>query len=190
MKTSIFFFALLLGVLPQIFAQDAVTPELTAEEIGEQYLEAIGGAEAWEAVENMRMTAMTDMFGQKFPTVITSAGINQFRIDVDIQGQKMIQSFDGEVGWMLSPMMGVVVPTEMPEADAKAFSQNEQLPPFINAEERGYEFELVDGKEIEGVQTQGVRVTKGEDIDMIYYFDLENFVPIMTSSTMKAGMMA
>ena len=177
-------FALILGILPSIFAQAS---EFTADELAANYIEAIGGEEAWRKVENMTMEAKSAMFGMDFPTTVSMDAPNRFRLDVNIQGQKMIQSFDGETAWQIMPMMGITTPTKMSEEEATNVNQTELLPEFIDYEKRGYTIELVDAREIEGVATQGVKLSDGKKKTLVYYFDLETFVPIMTSTTVMEG---
>lgn len=188
MKKSFLLFALVLGLMPALFAQEANT-KLTADKIINNYIETIGGVDAWKALKNSRAQGSMNMMGQEFPFTVTSGAPNKMRIDVDIMGQKMTQSFDGETSWHIMPMMGINKPTEMSEAEAKQVNQSELVPEFIDYAERGYTVELVDSREIEGVATQGVRITDGKDKDMTYYFDLENFVPIMMEVVVKEGQM-
>lgn len=184
MKKSFLLFALVLGLLPSVFGQAA---ELTADQIAENYIEAIGGEEAWRGIKNIRMEAKSAMYGMEFPTVISMSYPNHFRIDVNIQGQKMIQSFDGETAWQISPLIGITTPTNMSEEEAINVNQTEVLPEFIDYANRGYTIELADAREIEGVATQGVKLSDGKKKTLVYYFDLETFVPIMISTTIMEG---
>lgn len=186
MKKSFLLFALLLGLMPSLFAQDAMT-KLTADEIVNNYVEVIGGADAWKAVKNMKSDMKMSIQGMEIPIAMYSSAPNKFRMDINVMGQKIVQSFDGGTAWQIMPMMGINKPTEMGEAEAKEINQNELVPEFIDYAERGYTIELVDSREIEGVPTQGLRITDGKDKDMTYYFDLENFVPIMMEIVVKEG---
>lgn len=187
MRKSIFLFALVLGLLPSLLVAQASEDVMTADQIIEKYAEAIGGAENWLAVKSMRVDGKMMTQGMDFPFVTTMSSPNKMRIDVNIMGQDMVQSFDGETAWQLSPMMGINAPTKMSEVEAKQVNQSELVPEFINYAERGYTVELVDEREIEGVATQGIRLTDGKEKDQTYYFDLENFVPIMMEVTAKDG---
>lgn len=184
MKKSFLLFALVLGLLPAVFGQAA---ELTADEIAAKYIEVTGGEEAWRGIKNIQMEAKSAMYGMEFPTLVTMSYPNHFRLDVNIQGQKMIQSFDGETAWQIMPMMGITTPTNMSEEEATSVNQSEVLPEFIDYANRGYTIELADAREIEGVATQGVKLSDGKKKTLVYYFDLETFVPIMTSTTIMEG---
>lgn len=199
MKKTLLLFALVLGLMPTLFAQEAgaataseektetTASKYTADEIINNYIEAIGGAEAWKAFKNMRSEGKMAMQGQEFPFVVVMGAPNLMRLDVDIMADKMTQSFDGKTAWQIVPFMGINKPTEMSEIEAKDINQNELVPEFIDYAARGYTVELVDTREVEGIQTQGIRLTDGKDKDLTYYFDLENFVPIMTEGVAKYG---
>ncbi|MEM9836668.1 MAG: hypothetical protein AAF828_09210 [Bacteroidota bacterium] len=184
MKKSFLLAALVLGLLPSLFAQDS---KLTADEIIDNYIEVIGGEDAWREVKTVQMEGKMSMFGRDIPATITSGDPNKFRIEMDIQGQKVIQSYDGETPWQIMPMMGITTPTKMSEAEASTVTQTEILPEFIDYANRGYSVEMVDPKEVEGVPTQGIKITDGKKKTMVYYFDTENFVPIMMSMTITEG---
>lgn len=173
--------------LPGLSAQKHA--DITLDLIVENYIEAIGGEEAWKAVKSMKSEASMSMQGMNLPVNITQSYPNLFRLDINVQGQKIIQSYDGETAWQIMPMMGITTPTAMSSEEAKTVSQTEILNEFIDYEKRGYTLEMVGTKEIEGVQAQGVRLTDGADKDMTYYFDLEYFVPIMISAKAPAGPM-
>lgn len=162
---------------------------MTADQIINEYIEVIGGAEAWQSLEAMKVDGKMAMMGMDFDFITTMGAPNQMRLDVDVMGQKMVQSFDGETSWQIMPMMGINKPTEMTEAEAKQINQNQLVPEFIDYANRGYSVELVDAREVEGVATQGVRLTDGKDKDQTYYFDLENYVPIMMEIVMTEGPM-
>ncbi|WP_020568511.1 hypothetical protein [Neolewinella persica] len=157
------------------------------DEIATAYLEAIGGAEAWKEVKSMRFSGKANMQGQDFPFVMTRAEGNKFYQEVSIMGSKMEQGFNGETAWMLFPMQGINEKTAMSEEESKEFQEEEFLDVFIGYADRGFKLEAVDGKEIEGTPTYGVRVTNEGSYDKTYYFETENLVPIMISSVGKSG---
>lgn len=176
---------LLFFVGSALFAQDAATP--SAQEIADAYIENTGGVEAWKAVTATKMEGTAAMQGMEFPLTVTAAAEHKNRVDVDIQGSPMIQSYDGTTGWLLFPMQGITEPKEMTEEEVKAMAETPFLSEFIDSEERGYVLESVAGKEVEGTPTYGIRVTKGEDYDRTYYFETENMVPILVEATAKSG---
>lgn len=191
MKKSLLLLVLALGIFISSFAQDVGedSAKMTADQIISEYIEVIGGAEAWQSLEAMKVDGKISMMGMDFAFVTTMGAPNLVRLDVDIMGQKMVQSFDGEISWHIIPMLGINKPTEMSELEALQINQNQLVPEFIDYAKRGYNVELVDSRKIEGVVTQGIRLTDGKDKDQIYYFELENYVPIMTEVIVTGGPM-
>ena len=72
---------------------------------------------------------------------------------------------------------------------------NEFPDPFLNYKEKGFTAELMGTETLEGSDVFKVKLTKkpnlvdGEEVPnvTIYYFDAENFVPIMTHQEMTEG---
>jgi len=166
-----------------LFAQDAPS----AKEIAETYIENIGGVDAWKALKATKMNGKASMQGMEFPITITSSEGNMMHVEVSVQGQKIIQAFDGETAWQVMPFAGVTEPTEMSEEEAEQSKDMRFLSEFIDSEERGFTLESVEGKEVEGTPTYGVRVTDEKGLDNTYYFDTEYMIPVMMASPIKSG---
>jgi len=182
MKKFSFLLTLLLVSTVSLFAQAP-----SAEEIAETYLENIGGTEAWKAIKAMKFEGVAAMQGMEFPMTMTMAEGDRTYLEVNVQGQKIIQAFDGKTAWQVMPFMGITEPTEMSPEETSQAKDQKFLSEFIDAEERGFKLASVDGKEIEGTATYGVRVTNEEGFDHTYYFDTEYMIPVMMSTPVKAG---
>ncbi|MTB51856.1 hypothetical protein [Lewinella sp. W8] len=167
----------------QAIAQDAPSPR----EIGDAYIENTGGVDAWKAIEATKVKGTAAMQGMEFPMTMTNAKGDKSYLEVDVQGQKIIQAFDGEVAWQVMPFQGITKPTEMSPEETEQAKDQKFLSEFIDTEARGFKLEAVEGKEIEGTETYGVRVTNEEGYDHTYYFDTEYMIPIMVATPIKSG---
>ncbi|MEQ8707138.1 MAG: hypothetical protein RIC19_24615 [Phaeodactylibacter sp.] len=167
----------------QAVAQDVPSPR----EIGDAFVEATGGVDAWKAIEATQYKGKASMQGMEFPMIMTTAKGDKSYLEVDVQGQKMVQAFDGETAWQVMPFQGITKPTEMSPEESKQAKDQKFLSEFIDSEERGFKLEAVEGKEIEGTPTYGVRVSNEEGLNHIYYFDQEYMIPIMMASPIKDG---
>lgn len=183
MKQFTSLFVLLLVFSTGLFAQDAPT----AREIGDAYIENTGGKDAWLAVKAMKINGTAAMQGMEFPMVMTNAEGDKQLLEIDVQGQKIVQAFDGETAWQVMPFMGITEPTPMSEDESEQMKSTKFLSEFINTEERGFKLETVAGKEVEGTPTYGVRVSHEDGYDVTYYFDQEYMIPVMTTTPIKAG---
>ncbi len=183
MKKTFALFACLFVFSVSLSAQAAPT----AREIGDVYIENTGGSAAWLALKSLKVKGTAAMQGMEFPMELTSAEGDKQYLLVDVQGQSIIQAYDGTIAWQVMPFMGINEPTEMSEEESEQMRNTHFLSEFIHTEERGFQLEAVEGKEVEGTPTYGVRVTDTTGYDMTYYFDQEYLVPIMASLTVKSG---
>jgi len=161
----------------------------TADEILDQYFESIGGVEAWTSINSMTMEGTSSMQGMEFPLKVYSKRPNMEKIEINAQGMQIVQSFDGETAWSINPFAGSTEPAksgaeETAEAAKRTFEDD-----FINYQDKGHTVELLGKEEIEGTETFKIKLTKKTGDEEIYFFDTENYVPIMMRSFAAMGPM-
>lgn len=159
----------------------------SAKAIVDQYLEVIGGAEQWKKIKTMRTTASMNTQVMAFEGVIYAKYPDKQLVELDIQGQKLIQAYDGETAWWINPMMGIIEPQQMPEDLAQSMSSQKFESPFINYEEKGNTIELLGEKELDGITTYEVRLGRADGITELYYFDKSTLLPIKMSTKSTDG---
>lgn len=158
-----------------------------AEELDEvlaNYYEAIGGLEAWEAVESMRVTGSMGMGqGMEMPFTMVLKRPGMIRQEFTVQGMQGIMAGDGETYWMHMPFMGRTDPEPMPDDQVKQISRQADIEgPLMNAEEKGITLELVGKEDLEGTEVYHITVTR-EDGDVEHHFlDAEYYVPIQVKT--------
>lgn len=169
----------------------------TADEIIDNYLENVGGKDSWSNVENMRVTGVGRQQGVDYPFVATYMKDGRYVIDVDLQGTSFIvEAFDGENSWATN------FQTQKAEASDSESSNNVKLEahdqiagPFHNYKEKGYTIEFLGKDTYEGSEVYKLKVTKKpesvdgkeEDNIDIFYFDMDNFVPIAFEDIITSG---
>lgn len=159
----------------------------TVEEVLASYFENIGGMEAWQELKSTKMVGKMNMQGMEFPGTIYAAQPNKQRVEVDVQGQKLVQAYDGETAWWINPFMGGEDPQKMPEEMAEQMTSQEFESDFINYLEKGHTAELDGTETVEGAEAFKVKLTKKDGDIIYYYFDTEYFVPIMMKQAVKEG---
>lgn len=167
----------------------------TVDDIINQYFENTGGRENWSKITSMRSTAKVKAQGMEFPTIMLSKPDRQ-KISFVFQGMTMVQpAFDGTTGWQTNFMN---MKAEKMEADDNEITKAEAADfpdPFLRYKEKGYTAELQGNETIEGTDCFKVKLTKKpvmidgkeEENATIYFFDKENYVPIMARSVVKKG---
>src|ERR1035438_7976492 len=96
-------------------AAAAPRPALTADEIVNKHLEALGGKEAISKVKSMSMDATMQIMGTEAPSktvVVDGVGMKQ---ESEFNGMKIISAYTDKSGWMVNPMAGAADPTPMPD---------------------------------------------------------------------------
>lgn len=104
----------LVGALATAFAPLAISAQTPppAKEILERYTEALGGAEALDAVQYRHVEGTQSMpaMGMTMQMEIWSAPPNRTLAVMTIPGMGEVrQGFDGDVAWMINPMQGARV---------------------------------------------------------------------------------
>jgi len=168
----------------------------TVDEIISKYFENTGGIEKWKALQGVRMTAKVNQGGMEIPLVITQLKDGRQMTAISFQGKEIKQGvYDGTTLWAHNFMN---MKAEKSDAEAtENFKQDigEFPDPFLNYKERGLKAELLGKETVEGTETFKVKLTKKpikvdgtpKDNIVFYYFDTENFVPLMTESEINSG---
>lgn len=186
---KLFTLALIIGFASSTQAQ-------TADEIITTYLENTGGADNWNALQGIQMKAKVNQNGMEIPIdIVQLKGGKQMTV-INFQGMEFKQGvFDGETLW------GLNFQTQKAEKSDKEATENMKLEindfpdPFLNYKANNYTVELLGKEEVDGTETFKIKLVKEpvtidgkqEENVSFYYFDTENFVPIMMQSQVKSG---
>jgi outer membrane lipoprotein-sorting protein len=86
--------------------------------------------------------------GMESAITLYQARPNKLRMEADIMGSKVIQTFNGTTGWMYAPAMGLNPPQEMGPDELKAVLQQAQFEsPLWKYQEKGNSVELAGSSE-------------------------------------------
>ena len=168
----------------------------TADEIIAKYFENTGGLAKWKALQGVKMTAKVNQGGMEIPLVIIQLKDGRQATKVTLQGKDIMQEvYDGSTLWGHNFMN---MKAEKSDAEAtENFKQDigEFPDPFLTYKERGLKAELLGKEKVDGTETFKIKLTKkpikvdGKETEntVFYYFDAENFVPLMSESEIKSG---
>ena len=154
----------------------------TVDEIIAKYVEARGGMDALQGVESAKYYGNSTMQGIEAPGVLYIKHPNKMRIELTIQGQTMIQAYDGESGWYISPFMGKTEPEKMGAEDAQELKEMGDFEgPMVNAKDKGNTVELLGKEDLEGSPVYKLKLTRENgDVDLVY-LDAEHFLELKTT---------
>jgi len=172
MKKVTHFFSLLMFAfltVSTIQAQDA-----SLDDILKNYFEKIGGVEKWKKLENIKMTGNS-----------TAMGIS--KREMNIMGKEMVIAFDGTDAWMINPFDGSEGAKKQGEEASKMSAKQKFEDELIDYKEKGHQLELSGTEEVNGKNAYKVKMTKKEGDIFFYYFDDEDYVPVMMKTLLTSG---
>ena len=115
---------------------------------------------------------------------------------INFQGMEFKQGvFDGETLWGLNFQTQKAEKSDKEATDNMMLEKNDFPDPFLNYKEKNYTVELLGKEDVEGTETFKIKLVKEpimvdgqqeEDVSF-YYFESENYVPIMMQSEIKSG---
>lgn len=154
-------FSLLFGL--QSYAQ-------TVDELIKKNIEARGGYKKIKAVKSMKLTGHSMFQGMEAPFTLLAKRPNFLHLEVTVQGQTLVQSYDGETAWWIFPFMGSTEPQKMPEDQAIDFiDQAEFDGHLVDYKEKGHKVELIGKEDMEGTEVYKLKLTlKNGNIQYIY----------------------
>jgi len=176
----------------------ALTPMTaqTADEILDNYFENTGGQDNWEKVEAIEFKGSVDFQGMVLPVIMTQTKDGMSMMKAGFQGQTFYQGvYDGETLWSTNQMTMAAEKSDTEATANHKLTIGDFPDPLLNYKEKGYAVELIGNETIEGTETFKIQLTKKpmmvngkEEADITYYyFDKENFVPIVVEAEVKSG---
>ena len=181
--------AVMLGLFPQANAQ-------TADEIINNYFENTGGIDNWKKLEGVKMSAKVNQGGMEIPIdIVQFKGGKQMTV-INFQGKQIKQGvFDGETLWSENFMTQKAEKSDKEATDNMMLEKNDFPDPFLYYKENNYTVELMGNEEIGGTEMFKIKLVKEpvtidgqkeEDVSY-YFFDTDNFVPLVVHSEIKSG---
>jgi outer membrane lipoprotein-sorting protein len=182
MKKSIF-----LSIL-MAFAAILITSAQDPDKILDQHFEAIGQKNLLN-VKTLEATGKAVMMGMDNPITMIVKRPDKVQIEVDFQGAKIIQAYDGETAWMINPMAGSAEPVDVTGPEADGMIESADLDGQLwNYKEKGHQLELEGTEEVGGAEAFVLKLTKKNGNIDHYYMDKDSYLIVkMVSKTMSMG---
>jgi hypothetical protein len=182
--------------------------QLSAAEIAAKNVAARGGLQAWRSVQTLTMTGKMDAGGNnpstlpmpgrragaqvpprpteqvELPFVVEMKRPHKMRVELQVQGQTAIQSFDGANGWKLRPFLGRndVEPFTSEEVET-TLMESELDGPLIDYAAKGSKVELAGVEKVEGQDAYKLRLTMHNGQVRNIWIDTQSFLDIKIDGT-------
>lgn len=142
----------------------------TLDQVLEKYYKATG-TEKLADVKTFYVKAKMSMMGMDMPMTMQMKKPDKFKIEMDVMGQKILQGYDGETGWMVNPMAGAGV-TDLKGPELKqAMNQADLEGELYNYEKKGHSAELIGKVNVDGNEAYRVKLTHADGSIRDYYID-------------------
>jgi hypothetical protein len=154
---------------------------LTADVLVAKNIEAKGGAAALAAMKSLRVTGKLLVNEGKFQLTYlqTRKRPGEVRTESMLQGMTLIQAYDGQSGWKISPFQGRKDPEKMSSDDCKSLIEDAEIGgPLVDYREKGSTVSYLGTEDVEGTLAHKLKVVrKNGDVNFVY-LDPDHFLEI------------
>jgi hypothetical protein len=163
---------------PVAAAGNAATP--TLEQIVARYVDARGGADAWQRILAMGWTGHIESGAegsQKIPFLMLFRKPDATRFEVVVQNQRSVRIFDGHRGWKQRPggESGVELTDYTPEDVRAALDSGGLDGPLSGYKAKGVQLELQGAELIEQRKAWKIKVTFPSGDVQWHWIDADNY---------------
>lgn len=176
MKKTLLLIAATFAYVFSIQAQD-----MEVDDIIKKHLEA-AGQEKLSEVKSIKVTGKISTQGMELPFTLIRKRPGKMRMEASMQGQTMVQAYNGEDGFMIAPWTGSADPQDINDAQKKQFKEMARIDgKLFNYEKEGTLLligkEKFEEKEVYKLELTTKPENEDEDNDISYYYiDAETFV--------------
>lgn len=185
----------LLAFVLTLFFATSVNAQ-TADEIISNYFENTGGKENWAKLEGIKMYAKINQNGMEIPIEMIQMKDGKQMTMINFQGKQIKQGvFDGETLWGSNFMTMKAEKSDKEATENMKLEMNDFPDPFFNYKEKNYTVELMGKEEIDGTEAFKIKLVREpvtidgveEENVSYYFFDTDNFVPLVVHSEIRSG---
>lgn len=169
-KYQIFVFITFLFFSPIVNAQNL-------DKIIDKHIKAHGGIEAWEKIENIKVTGRFTAFSieEDFYAIKTKDG--KYYSELYLGKHKVQEAFNGKTGWTIDPWQEILFPRELKKSEINVFYQKaEFFTPFYKYKERGFKVQLMDNQEVDGMEMIVLKLTRIDGMVETWYLDAKTYL--------------
>lgn len=159
---------------------------ITLDEIIKNNIEARGGLQKLKALKSLSITGTMSMQGMEIPFNTFFSAPTKFRMEMTIQGMKIIQAYDGLTAWSLNPMRGGTA-EKAAESELKQMkSQADMIEgEFIDFAAKGNTLELIGPEDVDGATAYKVKVTDKENETHFVFVDAATWLLVRRDRSMN-----
>lgn len=162
----------------------------SAEQIVARSVAARGGLEAWQAVSTLAL-AGTLYTGQQdnatLPIVVKLKRPNKSRLEIDVQGHRMVQAFDGKNGWKMRRFHGQDIVASYGPDDVASAQAWERVasPPLIDHTREVMRVKLDGTEAVDGAPAYRLTLVRADRSEQHVWVDAKSFLDVMYDDNLR-----
>lgn len=171
------------GIVTRVFALLLLGVPVAAQDVNtiiSNYIEALGGTDALNAVTTLRLTGTLEFSPSgRYGVTISKMRPNLHRYEVDYNGKKVVEGFDGTNVWSIDQFSGINSPTLMENEiqASKIKSEADIISPLVAWKDRGYRVEYLGSQMMDGVESLRLKITFPDDYATEYILGSHDHLP-------------
>jgi len=171
-----------LAVCGFIQAQDAPSvDDLVAKSVA-----ARGGDAKVKAIQSIKVTGtMTAPTGMQLPLTILVKRPGLIRTEMSLQGNSLVQAYDGVTAWVINPMTGSSDPRPSSESDSKNIRNGAESfldGPLVDYKAKGSKVEYLGKEDVNGSPAYKLKITTKSGMEMTVYLDAKSYLEVRTTA--------
>ncbi len=162
-------------ILTLIFLSIQHAETQSLDQILKRHFEA-SGQERFSKVTTVRSAGKALQMGMELPFIQIQKRPDKMYLEIDIQGMKIIQAYDGETGWAVEPWM-TPDPRELTGPELRNLGQMASIDSdLVDWKEKGYMLELMGKESFEGREIFRLELSKSDGESYQFYIDSESYL--------------
>jgi outer membrane lipoprotein-sorting protein len=174
--------AVAVAFLAGVGAHAAEAPKLSAAQIVERNVAARGGLAAWRDVRTLALSGRMDIGGKSSMEVPFRSEMKRprkLRFELEFQGKRAVQVYDGAHGWKLRPFLGLdQAEPYSPQEQQQAAELQELDGPLIDYKAKGTRVALEGVEAIEGHDAYKLKLTFKDGTVRHDWIDAKSFLEV------------
>ncbi len=158
---------------------------LSAESVIARCASALGGKEAWRAIETLELTGRHTSFSHTEDFVLRRKRPDRYLFDHNETTARLIVGYDGETAWWKTaiPLVSKATwPVDMPEVYQRPVAVEAELePPVIGYREKGHAIEWAGETRFEGETYLELKIRRVQDPENVerWFLDPATYLPAL-----------
>lgn len=168
----------------------------SVDDILNRYFENTGGIAKWKSLQGVKMSAKINQMGMEIPLTIYQLKDGRQATVITFQGKEIKQGvYDGTNLWSNNFMTMKAEKSDAESTENFKANLGDFPDPFLDYKSKGYKAEFIGKETVDGSECFKIKLTrkpikvdgKTEENVSYYFFDANDYVPILVESEVKSG---